>query len=312
MNDTLKKYLTTDHDTRIQSLRLADAWQNGITHQGLPAPVTRLLGEMAAACVLLAGNIKFDGSVILQIQGTGPVSLMMVECTSALDLRATASLRGDPSLPADAGLRSLMNADGKGRFTVMLDPAKRAEGASLYQGIVPLEGETVAQALEYYMKHSEQLDTRLWLAADGRCCAGLLLQRMPSAGHTSGQAAERHTDTEDATWTHCTTLADTLTPEELLALDPDALMHRLFWQDDLLTFPGQAVRWHCSCTRERVARMLRTLGAAEIDSILAEQGRVHIDCHFCGKPYEFDAVDCATLFVDGARQVQAPGSDSLH
>ncbi|CAM5197761.1 Molecular chaperone Hsp33 OS=Castellaniella defragrans OX=75697 GN=HNR28_003090 PE=4 SV=1 [Castellaniella defragrans] len=310
MNDTLKKYLTTDHGTRIQSLRLSESWKTGLAHQNLPPTVMRLLGELSAACVLLAGNLKFDGSVILQLQGTGPVSLMMVECTSALGLRATAHLRSDLESSPDDSLQALMNADGQGRFTVMLDPATRAPGASLYQGIVPLEGDTVAHALEYYMKHSEQLDARLWLAADGQCCGGLLLQRMPSAQNTSAQAAP-HSEAEDDTWNHCITLADTLTNAELLELDPEALTHRLFWQDDLVSFPGQAVRWHCSCTRERVAHMLRTLGHQEIDSILAEQGHVHIDCHFCGKPYEFDAVDCASLFVDGIQQVRAPGSDLL-
>jgi len=310
MNDTLKKYLTIDHSTRIQSLRLSDAWKTGLAHQNLPASVVRLLGELSAACVLLAGNLKFDGSVILQVQGTGPVSLMMVECTSALGLRATAHLRGELATSSDDTLQTLMNADGKGRFTVMLDPEARARGANLYQGIVPLEGDTVAHALEYYMKHSEQLDTRLWLAADEHSCGGLLLQRMPSAQNSSAQAST-HSEAEDDTWNHCITLADTISRDELLELDPEALTHRLFWQDDLVSFPGQAVSWHCSCTRERVARMLHTLGQQEIDSILAEQGHVHIDCHFCGKPYDFDAVDCAGLFADGVHQVHAPGSDRL-
>ncbi|HEX7386600.1 MAG TPA: Hsp33 family molecular chaperone HslO [Castellaniella sp.] len=312
MNDTLKKYLTTDHAARIQSLRLTDAWKKGLAHQDLPAEISQLLGELSAACVLLAGNIKFDGSIILQVQGTGAVSLMMVECSSTLDLRATAHIKEDSTFPAGITLQQLMNADGKGRFTVMLDPEKRAEGVGLYQGVVPLEGDTVAQALEHYMKHSEQLDTRLWLAADAEHCAGLMLQRMPSAENSSAQTARRHTEAEDATWNHCLTLAGTITPRELLGLDPDALIHRLFWQDDLLSFTGQAVRWHCSCSRDRVASMLRNLGQAEIESILAEQGHVHIDCHFCGKPYEFDAVDCAALFVDTRNQIPAPGSPLVH
>ena len=312
MNDTLKKYLTTDHAARIQSLRLEQSWQKGLAHQHLPPLITQLLGELSAACVLLAGNIKFEGSVILQMQGTGTVSLMMAECSSTLELRATAHLKEGQALPEGNSLQQLMNADGKGRFTVMLDPENRAKGANLYQGIVPLEGDTIAHALEYYMKHSEQLDTRLWLAADATHCAGLLLQRMPSADNTSTQTASRHSDAEDATWEHCTTLAQTLSPAELLGLDPDALIHRLFWQDDLVAFPGQTVRWHCPCSRERVAGMLRNLGQAEIESILAEQGHVHIACHFCGKSYEFDAIDCASLFVDRSQHIPAPGSALFH
>jgi molecular chaperone Hsp33 len=237
---------------------------------------------------------------------------MVAECTGALELRATAHLRNPAAaLPEDAGLQTLVNPDGKGRFTVMLDPARRGKSAGLYQGIVPLEGDSVAHALEYYMKHSEQLDTRLWLAANDRFCAGLLLQRMPSGQHGEGRAAERHTDEEDQTWEHCMALADTVASQELLDLTTDALMHRLFWQDDVISFEPRAVCWHCSCSRDRVANMLRTLGRTEIDNILAEQGHVHIGCNFCGKPYEFDAVDCAALFAEGT-QPQTPGSSLLH
>lgn len=305
MTDTLKKYLTTDHSTRIQALHLDRAWQTGLAHQHLPPVVARLLGELAAASVLLAGNIKFDGSVVLQLQGNGPVRLIMVECTSALELRATAHLRESATVPDDAPLQQLLNGDGQGRFTVLLDPADRQPGTSPYQGIVPLEGDSVAAALEYYMKHSEQLDTRLWLAADARHCAGLLLQRMPGDTPAGAESA-------DATWAHCQTLADTVKPDELLADKPDTLIHKLFWEDDLLAFPGQDVRWHCPCSRDRVAGMLRALGQPEIEDILAEQGHVHIACNFCGKPYDFDAVDCAALFLDAAGQLQAPGSQSVH
>jgi molecular chaperone Hsp33 len=310
MSDLLKKYLTADHGTRIQALHLDEAWRNGLVHQDLPAGIVGLLGELSAAAVLLAGNIKFDGSIVLQLQGNGPVRLIMVECTAALELRATAQLREDAALPDTVSLQTLMNADGQGRFTVLLDPAGRQEGATAYQGIVPLEGDTVAAALEHYMKHSEQLDTRLWLAADAGRCAGLLLQRMP--GGTAADGTPISPETAQATWDHCQTLADTLKPAELLADPPADLVHKLFWEDDLLAFPDQPVRWHCPCSRERVADMLRGLGRPEIESILAEQGHVHIACNFCGKPYEFDAVDCAGLFLDPADQVRAPGSDSIH
>jgi molecular chaperone Hsp33 len=160
------------------------------------------------------------------------------------------------------------------------------------------------------MKHSEQLDTRLWLAADAQACAGLLLQRMPGESAPSG-TAER-SEAADAAWTHCATLADTLDKEELRTTDSDTLIRRLFWEDDLLVFPEQTVRWHCPCSRERVAGMLRTLGRQEVEDILAEQGHVHIACNFCGQPYDFDAVDCAALFTGGADTLQAPGSDTLH
>ncbi|MFA5663530.1 Hsp33 family molecular chaperone HslO [Castellaniella sp.] len=307
MTDALTKYLTADRSTRIQTLQLDQAWQTGLAHQHLCDEVVALLGELAAACVLLAGSIKFEGSVVLQLQGNGAVRLIMVECTSALELRATAQMDEACTLPDAPGLQTLLNADGQGRFVVMLDPEGRKPGTPPYQGIVPLEGESVAQVLEHYMRHSEQLETRLWLAADRERCAGLLLQRMPA--QDDSHADERN---DASTWTHCTTLADTLKAEELAGLPAQQWIHRLFWQEDLLTYPAQAVRWHCSCSRERVAHMLRNLGADEVNAILAETGQVQIHCNFCGKGYDFDAVDCAALFLEARDPIAVPGSDTRH
>lgn len=305
MSDTLHKYLALDHATRVQAVRLADTWRTGLKHQEHPPVLQRLLGELAAAAVLLAGNIKFNGSVVLQLQGNGPVRLIVVECTADLGLRATAHMRENAGLPDDGTLQTLLNADGQGRFMVMLDPAQRDSGTPAYQGIVPLEGETVAAALEHYMRHSEQLDTRMWLAADGQHCAGFLLQRLPEAG---GQGGESNSE---PSWDRFIALADTLQTAELLDEETDTLIRRLFWQEDLRMFEPRAVRWHCPCSRERVANMLRTLGQAEIDSILSEQSRVEIACNFCGKPYTFDPVDCAMLFTDGPPSSQEPGP-TLH
>jgi len=302
MSDTLHKYLALDHATRVQAVRLTDTWRTGLAHQDHPPVLQRLMGELSAAAVLLAGNIKFNGSVVLQLQGNGPVRLIVVECTTDLGLRATAHLREDAGIPDDGTLQTLLNADGQGRFMVMLDPERREAGTPAYQGIVPLEGETVADALEHYMRNSEQLDTRMWLAADERHCAGFLLQRLPEAG---GRAAE---SAEEPSWDRYVALAETLQAAELLDEDTDTLIHRLFWQDELRMFEPQAVRWHCPCSRERVASMLRTLGRAEIDSILSEQEQVRIACNFCGKPYVFDAVDCAMLFTDGPQPPQEPGT----
>ncbi|MER1966229.1 Hsp33 family molecular chaperone HslO [Castellaniella sp. GW247-6E4] len=305
MSDTLHKYLALDHGTRVQAVRLEDAWRTGLAHQDLPPVLRGLLGELAAAAVLLASNIKFNGSIVLQLQGNGPARLIVVECTADLGLRATAHVREGADIPADGTLQTLLNADGQGRFMVMLDPAERAAGTPAYQGIVPLEGETVAEALEHYMRNSEQLDTRMWLAADERHCAGFLLQRMPETG---GQAAEPGAE---PSWERFVALAETLQAAELLAEDTETLIHRLFWQDDLRMFEPRSVRWHCPCSRERVANMLRSLGRAEIDSILREQEQVQIACNFCGKPYAFDAVDCAMLFTDSPQIPQEPGR-TLH
>uniref|UniRef100_UPI00333FF21C Hsp33 family molecular chaperone HslO n=1 Tax=Castellaniella defragrans TaxID=75697 RepID=UPI00333FF21C len=305
MSDTLRKYLALDRATRVQTVRLTDTWRTGLAHQDLPPVLQRLMGELAAAAVLLAGNIKFNGSVVLQLQGNGPVRLIVVECTSDLGLRATAHVRENTVIPADGTLQTLLNADGQGRFMVMLDPSHRETGTPAYQGIVPLEGETVSETLEHYMRNSEQLDTRMWLAADERHCAGFLLQRLPETG---GEAIE---SADESSWDRFIALAETLQAAELLNEETETLIRRLFWQDDLRMFEPQTVRWHCPCSRARVANMLRTLGRAEIDSILREQAQVQIACNFCGKPYTFDAVDCAMLFTDSPQTSQEPGR-TLH
>lgn len=305
MTDQFKKYLTSDHSTRVQTVKLTNAWQAGLAHQHFPNCVQQLLGELVSAAVLLASNIKFEGSLVLQLQGDGPVALIVVECTSDLAIRATATLREGQEVPEEGTLQSLLNARGEGRFIVVLDPKHKESGMAPYQGVVALEGDSVAQVLESYMRDSEQLDTRLWLASNNEHTAGLLLQRLPD------QSATESPETAAETWSRLTQLAATLKQDELLELDTDTLIHRLFWQEALLAYEPQEVRWYCPCDRERVAGMLRGLGHDEIDAILSERGNVHIVCNFCGQPYEFDAIDCASLFID------TPGAmhnsdDSVH
>lgn len=305
MTDQLKKYLFENRSVRVQAVRLSDTWRDALAHHAYTPAVRRLLGELVAASTLLAANIKFDGSLLLQIQGDGPISLVVVECRSDLSLRATVKVREGQAMPEDGTLQSLLNVHGAGRFTVLLDPKRKTPGQQTYQGIVPLEGDTVAQALEHYMKSSEQLDTRLWLAADDSHAAGLLVQRLPDHGGQPGEAP-------DEAWNRATHLASTLDTGELLAIDTDTLIHRLYWEETLLTFDPLDVRWHCPCGRERVAEMLRMLGRDEVDSILAEQGQVQVQCDFCGKPYLFDAVDCAGLFATGAPVSGSPHPPTVH
>ncbi|CAM5331323.1 Hsp33 family molecular chaperone HslO [Eoetvoesiella caeni] len=308
MTDQLKKYLFDDHSTRVQTVKLGNAWQTGLAHQHYPECIQRLLGELTSAAVLLASNLKFDGSLVLQLQGDGPVALIVVECSADLNIRATATLREGHAIPADGTLQSLLNAHGQGRFIVVLDPNRDTTDMQPYQGVVPLEGDTVAQVLELYMRNSEQLDTRIWLAADAVHSAGLLLQRLPGQG---GNAAAGHDAETESTWERAGILAATLKPAELLDLDSDAVIHRLFWEETLIAFPPQDIRWWCPCTRERVADMLRILGRDEVESILSEREHIDVSCNFCGKPYRFDAVDCAALFTQHINAAQ-DGSQSLH
>jgi len=303
MTDQLKKYLTEDRSVRIQAVRLDATWKAVQANHDYPPAITHLLGELVAASTLLAANIKFDGSLVLQIQGDGPIALLVVECRNDLSLRATVKMREGHDVPSDGNMQSLLNPGGNGRFIVVLDPQRKLPGQQAYQGIVPLQGDTVAEALQHYMKASEQLDTRLWLAADADHATGMLIQRLPYHGGSDAPALTEQNAAE--TWDRACALAGTIKRDELLATDIDTLIHRLFWEETLVAFDPLAVRWHCPCTRERVASMLRTLGQEEINSILAERGQVDVACDFCGKPYKFDSVDCATLFSSGT----APSAD---
>ena len=309
MTDQLKKYLLEDRSVRVQAVRLTDTWKAVQANHDYPPAITHLLGELVAASTLLAANIKFDGSLVLQIQGDGPIALLVVECRSDLSLRATVKVREGHEVPAYGDMQSLLNPGGNGRFIVVLDPQHKVPGQQAYQGIVPLEGETVAEALQHYMKASEQLDTRLWLGADADHAAGMLIQRLPHHGGSDTTTLSEQAATE--TWDRATALATTLKRDELLTTEIDTLIHRLFWEETLVAFDPLPVRWHCPCTRERVANMLRSLGQVEVDDILAERGQVDVACDFCGKPYVFDAVDCAALFT-GSQQANGDAPPTVH
>jgi molecular chaperone Hsp33 len=298
MSDTLLKFLFRDAPVRGEVVQLDAAWRRMIQFHDYPAPVVALLGQMTAAAALLAANIKFNGALSMQIHGDGPVKLLVVECQPDFRLRATAKLREGAVIAADAGLSSLVNAHGKGRCAITLDPRDRLPGQQPYQGVVPLEGDSIAAALENYMRQSEQLDTRLWLAANGEVAGGLLLQKLPQEGGRSGP------QDEDA-WPRALTLAGTLTPDELLTVAAPALVRRLFWQEQLQHAPAATPQFECSCSRERIGRMLRTMGREEVDSIITERGSVEVTCDFCNARQVFDAVDVGQLFATGSTEEAA-------
>ena len=300
-DDTLLKFVFRAGPVRGEIVRLSESWRQIGGRHRLPGAVQRLLGESTAAAALLASTIKFNGALLLQIHGDGPVSLLVVECQPNLALRATAKLREAVVIAESAGLPELVNATGRGRCAITLDPRAQLPGQQAYQGIVPLEGDSIAQALQSYLLRSEQLESRLWLAADANCAAGLLLQRLPHAQVTQAQACGE----DDDLWERAGALASTLTPEELLATRPSELLHRLFWQEPNDRFAPMQPHFACTCTRERIAGMLRSLGREEVDSIVAEQGQCSVTCDFCSTTHVFDAVDAATLFSPAAQA--APG-----
>jgi molecular chaperone Hsp33 len=292
MSDRLLKFMFQGAPVRGELVRVADAWREMTAHHAYPPPVKRLLGEMVAAAALLASNIKFNGALVMQVHGDGPVKLLVVECQPDLAMRATAKLGEDP-IAQEASMRDLINRSGRGRFAITLDPRDPLPGQQPYQGIVPLDGESMAEVLEAYMRQSEQLETRLVLAADEEVSAGLLLQRLPEGGGSTAGIDE------DA-WDRVTTLGATLSTEELLRLTPEDLARRLYSQELLAHQATLSPRFACRCSRERIGRMLISLGHKEVDSIIAELKIVTVTCDFCGRQYSFDAVDVAQLFTSGA------------
>ena len=313
----LTKFLFEGLPVRGMLVRLTGAWQEVLRRRQTvgehPPEVRVLLGEMAAAGVLMQANIKFNGALVLQVHGDGPVKLAVVEVQPSLSFRATATVLGE--VPRGARLQALLNVHGQGRCAITLDPKDKFPGQQPYQGVVPLHGDQreplqqVQQVLEHYMLQSEQLDTRLVLAANDEVAAGLLIQRLPvqGAGNLEGAARRRNEDDIgiNEAFNRIAMLAATLTREELLTLQSEQILHRLFWQETVRVFEPDTPRFACTCSRNRVRNMLRGLGREESDSLIAERGEVEVGCEFCGLQYRFDAVDVGEMFTPGRDQPPA-------
>jgi molecular chaperone Hsp33 len=275
--DCLQRFVFDGAPVRGEIVHLDATWRTVLERHEYPLPLRDVLGELMAAAALLSSTIKFTGSLILQVQGSGPVKLLVVECTSDQTMRATAKWDG----PLQGGdFRGLV---GSGRFVITIAPE---DAKQTYQGIVSLEGGDVAGALEHYMATSEQLETRLWLAADGEHAAGMLLQRLPGSGESDAE-----------TWNRAIQLTQTVSSHELLELPAREVIHRLYHQEDIRLFEARVMSFRCSCSRERVVNMLRLLGRDEVMSILQERGSLEVNCEFCNRHYCFDPVDAEQIFA---------------
>lgn len=324
------KFLFDGLPVRGILVRLTDTWTEVLRRRASNSstgayalPVQQMLGEMVAAATLMQSNIKFDGSLILQIVGDGPVKLSVVEVQPDLSLRATATVTA-PVEPT-ATLSQMVNANNLGRCAITLDPKTKFPGQQPYQGVVPLyddHGQPInklSAVLEHYMLQSEQLDTTLVLAADAQVAAGLLIQRLPIQGVANLAGSMVAQENEDQIgvnehYNRIAILASTLKQEELLTLDADTILHRLFWEEQITRFePLQGEsgpRFACTCSRERVGRMIVGLGRDEAESILAERDDIEVGCEFCGVQYRFDPVDAALLF--SSPTPESPGSSHTH
>ncbi len=284
--DSLHRFLFERFPVRGELVRLNATWRSVLERGDYPPPVQAVLGDAMAAAALLAATIKFQGQLTLQIQGGSALTLLVVQCNQNFNLRGLAHWKG----PIDAGTRLI----GKARLVITIEPGGTGER---YQGIVEVDGDDIGAALETYFRQSEQLPTRLWLASDTRCAAGLLLQRVPGE---SGDA--------DA-WNRVLTLADTVTGDELRTLPPRQLLRRLYHEEEVRLFEARPVSFRCGCSRERIERVLIGMGHEEAESILADEGAIRVTCEFCNKRYEFDPVDVEQLFASGP---QTPPSSTRH
>ncbi|EJL6705202.1 Hsp33 family molecular chaperone HslO [Vibrio cholerae] len=279
-NNMLHRYLFKDLSVRGELVQLDDTYQQMISSQEYPAAVQHLIGELLVATSLLTATLKFEGSITLQLQGNGPVSLVVINGDNNQQVRGVARWKGD--IADDASLHDML---GKGHLVITIEP-KQGER---YQGVVGLEGDTLAQVLEGYFERSEQLKTRLWIRVgkhDGQACAaGMLLQIVPD-GKGSAEDFE-----------HLEQLTNTIKDEELFALPAEELLYRLYNQETVQLFTPQQISFRCGCSRERSAAAIVTVAREEINDILAQDGAVALHCDYCGTTYSFDSAQVAELYA---------------
>ena len=288
--DQIQRVLFDNADVRGVVVGLEESYQQAIAYGDYPDEIRHLLGEMLAAVVLLSSNLKIEGRLSLQAQGDSGLRLLLAECNNKGQVRAIARFDEETLKHGERFDHSFVN----GRMALTMEP----EQGQRYQGIVPLEGATVAECIEGYFRQSEQLPTQLILTSNGQRAAGMMLQVLPAAGNG------------DEDWNHISTLAQTLQNDELLELDNETLLYRLFHQESARITDPETLTFSCDCSRQRSAAALQTMTEEELLSLAEEHnGVVSTTCHFCNRVYDFDAQDIKALFHnDGALNE----SDSLH
>jgi molecular chaperone Hsp33 len=282
-SDLVRRFNLERHPIRGHAMRISGAWRKLREHQDYPPAVQQLLGEAIGAVVLLAATLKFNGTITLQLQGKGLVNLLVAQCTHDFKVRGMA--RHD-TIEAEPEFRSLA---GEGTIVVTVEATDRA---SSYQGVVPITGDSLAECLEAYFVQSEQLPTRVSLAASAIAVSGMLVQRIPGEGGKAVDPAAL-----ESAWMKADHAMAALSPAELLEDDVEQRLVRMFGDDEVRVFGGSEVTFECRCSRERVANVLRSLGVDEVRGVIAEQGAVTVTCEFCQKPYKFDSIDAEALFA---------------
>ena len=292
--DFTQRFIFDETDVRGEMASLEESYAHVLAKHTYPEPVTALLGELMAAAALLVNTLKFDGLLVLQARSSGAVPMLMVECSSDRELRALARYEAD-QIHSGATLQELMP---EGVLALTVDPRE----GQRYQGLVALDGDNLAECFTNYFVNSAQLPTRFWLYADGQRARGMLLQQLP---------ADRLLDSDEReeSWQHIVALASTLNAEELLGLDNETILHRLYHEEQVRLFPSTDLKFQCSCTRERSVQALISLGLADLQLLLAEKaGTIEIDCQFCNERYLFNEHDVVQMFAEQGAQ---DGTDAL-
>ena len=290
--DLLSRFLLQRSGLRGVLVRLGPAWRQVQARGEYPQALATLLGQTLVAAPLFTGHVKVDGRLSIQLRGSGALRTLFAECNSEGQVRGIAQWQPPlpPRLdPASFGDTAMLAITIESRMQSGQDPQR-------YQGLVPLEGGSLAEAFEAYFARSEQLPTRIMLAADGSTAAGLMLQQLPGDG----------SDADADAWTRAQALLDTLTEDELLALPAETLLYRLFHEEGASLLDTSPLSFGCSCSRERVGSMLIALGEQEARETVAD-GPTEITCEFCGQRYLFDAIDIEQLFAGGGSTLPAPG-----
>lgn len=281
MTDQIQRFLFDNTNVRGELVTLEQAYAEVLDRHAYPPAVNHLLGELLAAVALLTDTVKLDGTLSIEVRGNGALALLMAESNPGGELRAIARMAEDAAIPDEsAGFLELV---GEGQIMITLDPRE----GHRYQGIVALDRDSLGDCLADYFAQSEQLPTRLWLAADGLRAGGLLLQRMPDESQNQDLDA----------WERSVHLAATVKQEELLGLAPEVLLQRLYHEETVRIFPPKALRFGCTCSRERIADALVTLGAEELRDVVAEQGGIETQCHFCHTRYAFSEEEVEALLA---------------
>lgn len=298
MSDLLNRFMFDDFAVRGEMIQLDDVWQRALEHNHYSPDLASMVGQLIAATGLLSATIKYRGQITFQIQSqareNAPLRVIVAQGTNEMALRGVARPNEAHNGPVPQ-TQNVKDWVGNGQAVITI---RNEEQAKPYQGMVPLEGNSLALVIEGYFERSEQLPTRLWLAADGNRAAGFMLQRLP------GQ-----TDNDSDGWNRVTKLAETLTDKELLELDAPTLLHRLYHEEDLRVFDPRPATFNCNGCEERFVEALTNMGRAELESVVADMGSVEVTCDFCSKVFSYDAVDVEQMFTDAI--VVSP-SDTQH